>query len=89
MAKASATPQATNARMGMIVRLADMAVMMLTRLPDRWLVRSLYRLKQGGYWFAPGKCCLFGALEAYSQPTRRNRQNKAAHTSRIVPITPK
>jgi hypothetical protein len=35
MAKASATPQATNAKMGMIVRLADMAVMILTRLPDR------------------------------------------------------
>ena len=41
MAKASATPQATNARMGMIVRLADMAVMIVTRLPDRWLTYSI------------------------------------------------
>src|SRR6476469_8346942 len=41
MAKASATPQATNARMGMIVRLADMAVMIVTRLPDRWLAYSI------------------------------------------------
>jgi hypothetical protein len=35
MAKASATPQATNATTGMIVRLADMAVMIFTHLPDR------------------------------------------------------
>ena len=29
---------------------------------------------------------VFGS-SVYSQPTRRNRQNKPAHTSRIVPIT--
>ena len=72
----------------MIIRLVDMAVMMLTRLPDRWLADSLYRLEQGGYRFASRKCSLrFVSLQAYSQPTRRNRQNKPAHTSRIVPIT--
>ena len=82
-------PAATTATRGRTIRLIDMAVMMLTRLPDRWLVRTLYRLKQGGYWFASGKRSLFGALQAYSQPTRRNRQNKPEHTSRIVPITAK
>ena len=61
--------------------------MMLVRLPDRWLVGTLYRLTQGGYRFALGKPA-FGA-SAYSQPTRRNRQNKPAHTIRIVPITQK
>jgi hypothetical protein len=32
-------PQASKRQEGTIVRLADMAVMILTRLPDRWLVR--------------------------------------------------
>src|SRR5688572_9396253 len=48
-------PAAITAARGRTIRLIDMAVMMLTRLPDRWLVRTLYRLKQAGYWFAPGK----------------------------------
>jgi hypothetical protein len=31
------------------IRLIDMAVMILTRLPDRWLASILYRLQPGGY----------------------------------------
>jgi hypothetical protein len=74
----------------MIVRLADMAVMIFTRLPDRWLADSLYRLEQGGYPVCDKKMRPLGvSLQAYNQPTRRNRQNKPAHTSRIMLITPK
>ena len=89
MAKASATPQATNARMGMIVRLADMAVMIVTRLPDRWLADTISS-RAGWVPVCDRKCGLWlVSSQAYSQPTRRNRQNKPAHTSRIVLITPK